>query len=165
MSEEIKEMDKEYKEEKRAELVVEKECENCIYGENKGCLRCSGYLGMAMFEPSQSAIDAKVEELRVKGAVGIQAVIENGTRFTCGSIGCLLDTPSVGTKSDCRCLTELNFADKLKVGRYIQREKALKKEMLECLKDLVNWNSESTSKDLGEICDEAEKLIEKVEGK
>jgi hypothetical protein len=51
-------------EERKAAELVEKKCENCIYGENKGCLRCSGYLGMAMFIPTQSAIDAKVEELR-----------------------------------------------------------------------------------------------------
>jgi hypothetical protein len=167
-------------ERKAAELVIQ-QCKNCEYNSalKKVCLHCSAIHGANFSDtPFNSAIDAKVEELITKEPVGIQAVIENGTVFTCGSLSCLLDTPSVGTNSHCRCLSGLDFADKLKVGRYIQREKALKKEMLGVLKDLVKWGKDYPShriycesaikkiaKEIDVICEDAEKLIKKVEGK
>ena len=173
MSDGITDMHRE--EERKAAELVEKKCYNCRYC---GSFLCKDCVGRDFFVSSQSAIDAKVEELRVKGAVGIQAVIENGTRFTCGSIGCLLDTSSVGTKSDCRCLTELNFGDKIKVGRYIQREKALKKEMLEVLKsskEVITDNCRSecdfyntSDCDLGcatkSMMNSMDRILKKVEG-
>jgi hypothetical protein len=44
----------------------------------------------------------------------------------------------------------------------IEKEHA---EMLSCLKDIVKWDSDSPAKKLTQICDEAEKLIKKAEGK
>ncbi len=166
-------------EERKAAGMVEKACKNCdhikINMDSAYCFDCTNH---SNFRPTQSAIDAKVEELRTKEPVGIQAVIENGTVFTCGSLSCLLDTPSVGTNSHCRCLSGLDFADKLKVGRYIQREKALKKEMLEVLTDLVKWGKDYPShriycesaikkiaKEIDAICEDAENIIKKAEGK
>ena len=150
MSDGISDMHRE--EERKAAELVEKECENCIYGENEGCLRCSGYLGMAMFTPSQSAIDAKVEELRK------EQIIE-GSKEKINRVEGILSSP----------WEALDRVEKL------EQDNA---EMLEVLKGLVKWGKDYPSstiycesaikkiaKEIDAICEDAAKLIEKAEGK
>ena len=130
-------------EERKVAVLVEKCCANCINSESSCdsgiCSLCSGHLE---FCPSLKAIDAKVEELRKEQIIA-------GSKERINRVEAILSSP----------WTALETIEKL------ERNNA---ETLEVLKDLVKWNTEwltPQTKNLGQICEDAEKLIEKAEGK
>jgi len=160
-------------EERKAAELVEKACKNCdhikINMDSAYCFDCTNH---SNFRPTQSAIDAKVEELRTKEAVAKRAggfwrspeEEPVGTNivfvlYEDGAIDWLIEP----NESLSLVKGYMYFSDLCNVLK-------LMPEMLDCLKALVKWNSKSPSNpilaiNISEICEDAENIIKKAEGK
>jgi len=160
-------------EERKAAVLVEKCCANCINSESSCdsgiCSLCSGHLE---FCPSLKAIAAKVEELRKE-----QIIV--------GSKENLMDVAISFFKkiSELPVIMIPTFSDRMErmeetrqkceeLSGYLAKVKSERSETLEVLNRLVKWNGIYNDKPFPElksdfdiICEDAAKLIEKAEGK
>lgn len=196
MSDGISDMHRE--EERKAAELIKRNCFHCKYNltGHENCRRCSPP-NFSSFAPSQSAIDAKVEELRSKEEMSMHYKkddLEIDMEVKKGELKVIVEHPqnnviveflinmykAINPKS--YLSTTFTYGEEYEL--LIQRkagetpaEKAVSlernnAEMLGVLNRLVKWNGIYNDKPFPElksdfdiICEDAEKLIKKVEGK